>query len=297
MLTLALTLGFLFGHYLAKFSGLTLRRAQKFDAEGHFIDDLFYKIRIFCWVATYEQHHKTRDYAISETWGRHCNRIIYVSNTTDKNLEIVILDEKRENWNNLWFKTREAFKWIYANVLDQYDWFAKADDDTFYHMANLRHYLKDYSPNEAIAAGHLFEENNITNSRYHSGGAGYVLSRRAVKIMVKEWEKKFLDAEECQTRHFAEDVFVGKCLQKLNATLLNTADNEGRYRFMPLAMYHIMEEMPSWINENSVQKIMNPSKCCSPDFIGMNYATPELEFFMYYATYILRPFGVQYTSR
>lgn len=49
--------------------------------------------------------------------------------------------------------------------------------------------------------------------------------------MVKEWEKKFLDAEECQTRHFAEDVFVGKCLQKLNATLLNTADNEGRYRY------------------------------------------------------------------
>lgn len=227
-----------------------------------------------------------------ETWGRQCNGIVFVSNTTDSKLPVIIV-HRNESWHTLWIKTREAFQWIYNNVLDRYDWFAKADDDTYYHMANLRLYLKDYSPDEASATGHLYEKPD-SKVRYHSGGAGYVLSREAVRRLVAVG---FATNTECQQKSAAEDIFIGKCLMKLNATLLNSADKDGRYRFLPIAMYDMFQlyRYPDWLNKTSVQKIMNVSNCCSPDFIAMNYAIADLQYQMHYMVHILRPFGVQYS--
>lgn len=50
--------------------------------------------------------------------------------STDPDLPSIALPGVREGYNNLWGKTKEAFKYVYKHYYNKADWFLKADDDS-----------------------------------------------------------------------------------------------------------------------------------------------------------------------
>ena len=104
-----------------------------------------------------------------------------------------------EGHDNLWAKTREAFRYVYQHhkvrvtyfrnielikqiimnmMQDEADWFLKADDDTYTIVENLRFLLEDKNSSAPVYFGHKFKP--YVDQGYFSGGAGYVLSKEAL---------------------------------------------------------------------------------------------------------------------
>lgn len=57
----------------------------------------------------------------------------------------------------LWEKTRQGIIHCYHNALEKYDYFMKADDDTFVVVENLRYILADKDPNVPFIMGRRFK--------------------------------------------------------------------------------------------------------------------------------------------
>ena len=102
-----------------------------------------------------------------------------------------------EGRQNLWGKTKRGFQYCYQHHRDQFDWFLKADDDTFMVIENLKEFLRPFDTNEAIHFGHHFKYLGVSAwsqavdtlfvlQGYFAGGAGYVLSREALRRFTEE---------------------------------------------------------------------------------------------------------------
>ena len=73
----------------------------------------------------------------------------------------------------------KSFDYVYKHHLNDVDWFLRVDGDTYDVMENLRHLLFHQNTSMPRFYGHTaykFLEQGFT-----SGGAGYVLSREALR--------------------------------------------------------------------------------------------------------------------
>jgi glycoprotein-N-acetylgalactosamine 3-beta-galactosyltransferase len=37
------------------------------------------EVRVLCWVMTNPENHKSKAFHVKATWGRHCNKLIFIS--------------------------------------------------------------------------------------------------------------------------------------------------------------------------------------------------------------------------
>ena len=136
--------------------------------------------RVLCWVLTHKKHHDTKASAVHATWGQRCDKLLFFSNADNSSLNAIRIIEGEDSRAKLTLKTFRAFHYIAKRFLHEYDWFLKADDDTYIVVENLRHMLQSYDPDKPAYLGQLFRPPWGDGLSYHSGGAGYVVSREAL---------------------------------------------------------------------------------------------------------------------
>ncbi|XP_071097861.1 glycoprotein-N-acetylgalactosamine 3-beta-galactosyltransferase 1-like [Haliotis cracherodii] len=240
------------------------------------------KLKIFCWITTMEKEINKKIPAVNETWARRCDRRMFVMTTNKKypGNEIVNLGIK-DGRQHLTEKSIASLKHIYKHHLDKYDWFLKADDDTFVVMENLKFLLSHYDPTEGVYVGHLFKK--YTKWGYMSGGAGYVISRQALRLLVEQGYNK---KNTCAKSGKDEDVEVASCLHNVGVPVHNTLDRFGRESFHAFsAGDHIMGSLPKAIQKWDRHETKKGKECCSQLTISFHYVDPKqmrtLEFLLY----------------
>ncbi|XP_065575770.1 glycoprotein-N-acetylgalactosamine 3-beta-galactosyltransferase 1-like isoform X1 [Artemia franciscana] len=253
-------------------------------------EHLYENVRLLCWILTGAKNHQKKAIHVKATWGKRCNILLFVSSKEDSSLPTIAF-RVPDTKTHLWGKTKEAFKFIYNNYSDKADWFFKADDDTFAIPENARYLLSRYNTSEPIYFGAKIKRSQ--SNSFASGGAGYILSKEALRrfatIALKN--QSICDVKATEGK---EDINIASCLNKVGVTLKDSRDEKGKERFLPFSpAFHTVPGTISdhWYYRNIYYKAHKGAECCSDTVISFHYVSPNEMYIYNYLLYQVRIHG------
>ncbi|XP_062291456.1 glycoprotein-N-acetylgalactosamine 3-beta-galactosyltransferase 1-like [Scomber scombrus] len=232
---------------------------------------------------------ESRTRHIKNTWAKRCDVALYMS-SVDTDFPTVGLNVS-EGRENLYWKTIRAFQYIYEHHLDDADWFMKADDDTFVIVENLRYMLSKFDPEKPLYLGRRFAP--FISQGYMSGGAGYVLSKEALRRFIKGF-----DTGECTHFSDIEDMALGKCMETMKVEPADTRDINGKQTFHAFHPKHYLSRQfprprPWFLLYEHYTPTEGPD-CCADLTISFHYIHADQMYTLEYLTYHLRAYGYKY---
>uniref|UniRef100_A0AC35TZJ3 N-acetylgalactosaminide beta-1,3-galactosyltransferase n=1 Tax=Rhabditophanes sp. KR3021 TaxID=114890 RepID=A0AC35TZJ3_9BILA len=244
--------------------------------------------RIFCFILTCPQNHKTKAVHVAATWAKHCDNHIFVSTQHDPTLPTIVAN-LAESRKFLWGKTKFALSYIYQHYYHKYDYFVKMDDDSFLIVESLKHFLKNKNVYDPVWYG--FQMKTFAeplNTKYMSGGAGYVISKRALKVIAKYGLN---DSTKCRSGNEGnEDVEIGVCFAKVGVKRGDSRDESQKELFFPqspdIFVPPIMSKEFKVYKERSVFGLEEPGTKTMPlKPISFHYIKPRMMYVLHYLIY------------
>ncbi|KAK6185047.1 hypothetical protein SNE40_007369 [Patella caerulea] len=233
------------------------------------------QVKVACFITTQPSMIRSKLAAVSNTWAPRIDKIFYLMtdnktmNISFPNLLLVNITNDRQHLTE---KTVFAFKYLYKHHLNEFEWFLKADDDSYIIVENLKYLLSQYNSSKPIYLGHHFK--HYSQNGYMSGGGSYVLSREALRLLV---ENGYNVPGRCRQKGGAEDIETGRCLTKAGALVHSSVDNRDRESFHPMNIYgYIIGPLPKWIVNYDRNQAKVGNDCCSQLTISFHYTGPKL---------------------
>lgn len=252
--------------------------------------------RILCTVFTYKKNFNLKAQYVDKTWGKRCDKTIFMSghlNETEKqaysHMDIVYLNVTDTNRLNLTTKTIQTLLYANKNLINQFDWILKADDDTYVIMENLKEFLANKCPTDNTYYGFRYKpyKPDTFQHDFNSGGAGYVISNKVVRQFSENYVS---NTKFCRNTTGSEDVDIAKCLKDMNVQVGDSRDEWGLERFHPLSyesMWNITPKNRTYHHARFPLK--KKGDCCSGSSISFHYTTGQKALQLDYLLYKLRP--------
>ncbi|XP_004534046.1 glycoprotein-N-acetylgalactosamine 3-beta-galactosyltransferase 1 [Ceratitis capitata] len=259
------------------------------------------EVRVLCMVLTTPAQHQARAAHVKATWGKRCTRLVFLSSETDVDLgAISVVSKTHDTYDLLWYKIRQGLRHVYVRYYGDYDWYLKADDDTYVIMENLRYSLYPYQSDMPLVFGYELLQQNVT---YMSGGAGYVLSKEALYRAVNFG---FLNETLCPPANYAlpEDYSMSICLQNVGVLPVDgrlMLPGDQKQKMFPLQLFDFMNANETLTNGDWIERL-TPYEldwgldCCSNFSISFHYANPAVMYLYEFLIYHLRTAGVSHPN-
>ncbi len=258
-------------------NGLKLKLKNHFDDTDEF-QTASPRKKLFCIILTKKTNLYNMTNLIYRAWARKCDNFKFITtlpkqlilnnSRIKKGIEVKINNNRvnllqppgyvNDKYEKLTDKVYLTFKYLYENNYNDYEWYLKADDDTFIFVNNLRKFLSNKNPAMPITFGYDFKEEVLEG--YHSGGAGYVLSRNSFNRIGSVLSSNYSFCPNTGT----EDVDIARCLRKLGVHPSKSIDDLNRERFhlfnISMHYYGTYETLFSWVlkySKNGLRKVKN----------------------------------------
>ena len=116
--------------------------------------------------------------------------------TDDPTMPFVYLNIT-EDYFRITDKTLKTIEYVYDNLMNDFDWLVRANDDTYIIVENLRLFLADKCPDETKNYGkvlkYLHHKRRYTSGNnsagFHQGGSGVIISRESVRLFATSLKK------------------------------------------------------------------------------------------------------------
>ncbi|CAI4229494.1 unnamed protein product [Auanema sp. JU1783] len=228
---------------------------------------------LLCWIMTTTSYHHTRVKAMNSTWPSRCDSYHFLTNG-DRFLDDTvpyhtIFRFLPQSYYKLFWKTRLALLYVFKNISSEFDWYYKADDDTYVVVDVLRKYLQNFDPNLPHFIGFRLKR-RAKEHGYNAGGSGYVMSRAAMEIFA---EKLYTNKTLCGY-HEWEDYAIARCLSSVSIYPTDSRDSFGRQRFLPWRpeQHYFADLTPSFLMDDIEHM---GSSIFHPNLVAMHHLSPD----------------------